>query len=333
MGMAAIMVRLGLDASGFKLGMKQAESSASRLGAALKSRLAAYFSVGAVAMATKSVVSWADKIKDLSDDLGISTRTLQEWEYAAAGTRATIDDFTRAFDFLAKANPQMTTAQIEKEFVRIAEAFRNGEMTLGELEIALGRSSGVLAGPFTNGLKAATEAAAAFNAVLSDDQLDALANASDEWDKFSLKARVFFAEVIAGSIKAIRYIGFFAQSLKKWKGGFPAMAQELTRLMAGESAREAEQEEKREAEKAARAAERPGEKGKKEADKEAKAKPETETTTTTKSEWLIGTANQLQQVGAFMGVQPILLTETKEQTKVLKKIEANTASVKEEMKP
>lgn len=46
--------------------------------------------------------------------------------------------------------------------------------------------------------------------------------------------------------------------------------------------------------------------------------------------WLLSGTTSNQQIGAFNAAQPILVTETKEQTRQLKKIAENTDALKRE---
>jgi hypothetical protein len=324
MGLASLMVRLGLDASGYNAGWRQAEGVATRAATNIKSRLAGMFSVAMFTAAAKAVIGWADNIQDLSDDLGISTRTLQEWQYAAAGTRATLEDFARAYEYLAKANPSMSSAQVEAEFLRIAEAFKKGEITLGEMENLLGRGAGKLAGPFANGLKDVANEAGRLGAILSEDQIKAMGEVSDMWEKLLLKAKAYFSFVILGIIDLVTETGIFLGALKMWKGGWDAMTTEYMRLKNEQAKAEQASEEARRKEQEAREREKQQQKS------DTKA-PITETTIEQTRKWLLSGTTSNQQIGAFNAAQPILVAETKEQTRQLKKIADNTEKLKEEL--
>lgn len=337
MGLASLMVRLGLDASGYNAGWRQAEGVATRAATNIKSRLAGMFSVAMFTAAAKAVIGWADNIQDLSDDLGISTRTLQEWQYAAAGTRATLEDFTRAYEYLAKANPSMSSAQVEAEFLRIAEAFKKGEITLGEMENLLGRGAGKLAGPFANGLKDVANEAGRLGAILSEDQIKAMGEVSDMWEKLLLNAKAYFSFVILGIIDLVTETGIVLGALKMWKGGWDAMTVEYMRLKNEQAKAEQAREEARRNEQEAREREKQQQKfvtslRAKPAifDANAEKAPTSATTIEQSRKWMLGSTTSNQQIGAFNAAQPILITETKEQTRQLKKIADNTDALKKE---
>ena len=183
MALASILVKLGLDASGFQTGLKRSESAAIQFGTAVQSRLKGYlaglFSVGMVTAYTKSVIEWADKMQDLSEDFKISTEVLQQWEHAALGTRATVDDFIKSFTFLAKQNKDLNNAEVLTLFNKLAEQFKRGEMSLGQLTEKLGKGAAVLVGPFSNGLQESADELRKMNQLLTGDQVLAISKVAD----------------------------------------------------------------------------------------------------------------------------------------------------------
>jgi hypothetical protein len=66
-------------------------------------------------------------------------------------------------------------------------------------------------------------------------------------------------------------------------------------------------------------------------DANAEKAPTSETTIEQTRKWLLSGTTSNQQIGAFNAAQPILVTETKEQTRQLKKIADNTEKLKEEL--
>jgi hypothetical protein len=324
MSLASIFVRLGLDASGYQTGLKRAESMTTAWGRTIASNLKGYlgaaFSIGVVTSATRSVLRWADSLQDLSDDLGISTSTLQEWQFAAAGTRATLDDFIKSFQFLAKQRPDLSNEDVLTLFTNTAEQFKRGELTLGQLQERLGRGASVLTGPFKNGLVRAGIAAASLNAILSNDQVKAIADVSDAWEKATLYAKGYFAQTILGITNLehnlrTKMVSRGASGLQNifegfeaWrKSGFSAWGLLGMSMQSGFGAKPV-----------------PGQGdllGPPLPPGMVPAKPSdmvTERDAT--SRWSGQSVNALQQVGAFIGSQPTLLTEYKEHTRLLRKI-------------
>ena len=69
-----ILARLGLNATGFQSGMRQAESAST----AFASKLKTAFSVAAVGAFAKSIINAADRIGDLTDQTGLAVDQIQE---------------------------------------------------------------------------------------------------------------------------------------------------------------------------------------------------------------------------------------------------------------
>src|SRR5690349_10661007 len=109
-----ILGRLGLDSSSFTAELNRASARAktfeqqlgSSMGStagAIKSQLAAAFSVGFMVNAGKQAVEYGSKIADMSKKLDVSTDALQEFEFAANLSGASLEDIGAAFRGLAKA--------------------------------------------------------------------------------------------------------------------------------------------------------------------------------------------------------------------------------------
>jgi hypothetical protein len=322
MALASILVRLGLDASGYQTGLKRAESAASKFGSFVKSRLAATFTVAAFTAAARAAVQWGDKLRDTSDDLKVSARTLQGWEFAANGTRATLDDVIRGFEYLSKLNPDLAPAQVLEKMNKLADAFKRGELSLGELQKNFGRGAAILAGVFNKGLTESAESAERLNLILSDQQVDALARVSDAWDRATLSAKAYFAQTLVNMANPEVWSRFFRVMGKAimQSGGNPttfgtfygnAIAEERMRAFADNQLQGP-----------------PVPTGYKWPNRETPQTPEAEAPLA----WRLTSpnANALQQVGAFSGAVPTLLAEAKKQTKHLAKIEKNTDPEAEE---
>lgn len=74
------VMKIGVDSSELEAGLKKVDSSFASLGKSL----AGYFSIGAVAAFTQSLVNAAEAVQDLSEQLGISTDEVQALQRAAA---------------------------------------------------------------------------------------------------------------------------------------------------------------------------------------------------------------------------------------------------------
>ena len=97
MGILSMLVKLGLDSSQFEMGIKRAQGLGEKFGTSFKgavaSKLGAALSVAAIAAFTKNVIESADKIKDLSEQLNLTTDEIQRLEILAGETGVTFDKF------------------------------------------------------------------------------------------------------------------------------------------------------------------------------------------------------------------------------------------------
>src|SRR5262245_453523 len=103
MGLLSLIARLGLDKSGFNAGLTAANKQVSKFGGALKSQLAGAFSAAAVIAYTKHLIDFGSKINDTATKLGVGTKELQEYTYAAQQNGAELEDVAKAFKALSAA--------------------------------------------------------------------------------------------------------------------------------------------------------------------------------------------------------------------------------------
>lgn len=83
-----------------------------KLDSSLGAKIAGIFSAGAVASYAKGVIDFADQITDLSNQLGISTDTLQEWGYAAQKNGSKLETVTKYFEALARAREKALSGDL-----------------------------------------------------------------------------------------------------------------------------------------------------------------------------------------------------------------------------
>jgi hypothetical protein len=105
--MLRLMAMLGLDASGYELGIKRAQSVtdkfASSVGGGLKNRIASLFTLAAAEEGIRRIANYAGHIKDLSDRLEISTDAVQQWEGVVTKAGAKAEHVAGFFEKLAEA--------------------------------------------------------------------------------------------------------------------------------------------------------------------------------------------------------------------------------------
>jgi hypothetical protein len=97
--MFSILARLGLDTTGFRLGIKQAEGTANQFVRNLKGEIAGAFGTGAVIAFAKGVVQAADQIGDLREQTGLTIKEIQDFQ-AVAGKGGI--EFTQLQSFIEK---------------------------------------------------------------------------------------------------------------------------------------------------------------------------------------------------------------------------------------
>lgn len=78
-----ILARLGLNATGFHSGLKRAESSGVQFANTLKRQIAGAFTAGAAVQFVRSVHQAMDALGDLSDQSGLTTKDIQEFQAIA----------------------------------------------------------------------------------------------------------------------------------------------------------------------------------------------------------------------------------------------------------
>ena len=110
MGVLSMIAQLGLNSSNFNKGIAQAEMMARKFSKSvaheLQGMVGGYLTLGyAVELMSESFAK-ASEIKDLSLRLGMDVETLQEMQYAAQQTGASIEDFAVAIKNLNKSRAE-----------------------------------------------------------------------------------------------------------------------------------------------------------------------------------------------------------------------------------
>jgi hypothetical protein len=224
--MLRLMAMLGVDASGYELGMKRAESMAkkfatnvkSNIGGEIGGRIQDLFSLSSVESAIRATLQYAGHIQDLSDRVGVSTDDLQKWDFALMKAGASADTAATFFEALAKARldalggdekaqsnfakfgvsgADLRGKRLEELGVQIGNAFRGGDQQM--LAAALREIGG----------KSATKLAAAFKAGLEEEFANApLIKANDiaELDKLGEKFDILKRQLMSEFAPALAYV-------------------------------------------------------------------------------------------------------------------------------
>jgi hypothetical protein len=248
MAFLSIMARFGLDASGFKAGIKQAQSAtkglSNSLKADLKGAIAGAFGTAAITASAKSIMDYAGKITDLSDRLGMGTDVLQEFDFAARMTGTNLETFTGFLEKLAvsresalEGNEEMIasfaalgvslsdlrTKNIDELTRQIGNAVQSGDVQslAPSLKRVGGASASALIPAFRTGLDELGQQGRESGAIISKEDLEAMDEASDKFDYLVSILRSSLVPVITLVIEAVTaLINGFRRAAAFWGGLF-----------------------------------------------------------------------------------------------------------------
>lgn len=96
MGVLSLLVKLGLDSAAFEMGVKRAQSVGEKFGnsfkSAVTSKIGAALSVAAIAAYTKSIIDAAGEIKDMGEQMNLTTDEVQRLQILAGDTGVSFDN-------------------------------------------------------------------------------------------------------------------------------------------------------------------------------------------------------------------------------------------------
>jgi hypothetical protein len=351
MGVLSLIAKLGLDASGFRAGLKQSQSAADKfgknVGGSLKNQLAAAFGTAAFVSAAKSMSDYAGRIDDLSQKLGVSRGALQEWDYAASQNSATLDQVTKSLEKLSVAREaalkqpageqsnafremgiaadQLRTARLEDLLKAIATSVKSASDPQQKMASGiklLGEEGSKLFPAMRSGFDEAAERARNMGVVIRDDAILSVRKLGDQITDMKFRARsAFFAleplfsligktatQIEVGLAFASGFLGSmsYSPSMSQAFDAAIAASNEVFNRDAGFSSDAVKNQLTTE--------------GLLGSGPSATYSATTAASkTATKGPGLGFSANSLQQIGAYVGQNPILF-ESKQQTKVLLKV-------------
>lgn len=242
-GFLNIVARLGMDASGYTLGWKRAQSQTKVFAREIKSALAQAFGTAALIAFSKKIVDSADSVVDLSEQLGVSTKELQQWQFAARKSGADASVIEKVFETIAKTRQeaiegnqelqesymglgvgimQLGKLQTPDILKKAGEAFRNGgdPQVLGPLLRAIGgKSATKLIPAFSEGLDELFEKANKAGQVFDEGMLQTLKAAKTEAERL---ADTFKGPVANGIIYISKLLTAMTDALQTYVGGAAA---------------------------------------------------------------------------------------------------------------
>jgi len=225
MAIFSLIAKLGLDGTNFESGLKKSQSMAKGVGREVTGTLAAMFAVDKIAQFGLSIVDAAGQISDLSSRLGVSAEFLQEMQFAAKLSGASIEDVAGAVEKLSIARMKALSGDektienfkkmgISMETIRnlgaedlfkaLGEPFAAGmdpQKLIGPFRELAGKGAGALIPAMVSGLTDAAQQARDLGIVIDTDVVDALDDVADRIDTLKSVFMSFGASVIAYVVK------------------------------------------------------------------------------------------------------------------------------------
>lgn len=208
MGLLSLVAQLGLDATGFQLGLKKSEGSvksfSKSVNSEIKGGLAAAFGAAAIGAASKSVIDYAGQVNDLASRLGVSAEMAQALSYAIKQSGGSMEDLEKSLLRIAvnqqaalNGNPELVAAferlgisaedlrskRFDQVFLGISraqeKASESGQQVADVLQV-MGKTGVKLLPAMKEGLAGATEEAKNLGVVMSNDVISALDDIGDK---------------------------------------------------------------------------------------------------------------------------------------------------------
>lgn len=239
---------LALNASGWHTNLDRAEKAGNafgrRVSANMRSQLAGIFGVSALTLQTKRTIEYGSRIHDMSKALQVSTKSLQEQEYAITQNGGSLQDLEAGYRALARARTAalegdagkmnvfkalgiteqaLRAGRLEDTFKAIGEAFRTKDFGSDELGLAmemLGKGADSLLPAFKAGLQEAADEAERFGLIVGEDVIASLDRAGDAMDRLGKRMIGPFAEAIGFVARFITGVGELASVAGAFAGGF-----------------------------------------------------------------------------------------------------------------
>ena len=221
MAIFSLLAKLGLDGTAFETGLKRSQSMAKGIGREISGSLAGMFAVDKIAEFGMKAIETAGKLNDLSTRLGVSVEFLQEMQYAAEQSGASLEDVAGAVEKIsiarmkALAGDQATIENFAKMgvsmqqikdlggedlFKSFSKKFESGidpQKLVGPFRELAGKGAGALIPAMAEGLDAAAEKARNLGLVMSNEVVASLDEFNDRVDTMKKGLEVGIGTMIA----------------------------------------------------------------------------------------------------------------------------------------
>lgn len=253
MGILSMLVKIGVDAVKFETDLKRLQSLGEKFGSSFKSaitsKLGQALSAGAVIGFTKHLMSAADEITDLAEQLNITTDEVQRLQILSAETGVSFDKLTSALSKFEQARLKATSG--DEEAIKTLQALglsteelNNSQLSTLDLSVRVsqaykdsGRSASTTAA-LTDlyGLKLKTAGAAlaeyestAGRDLISKENLDTIAKGNNLFEEQVRHLKALASKPLADGITAladaIKYLSDENSNLSKAFGAKVTPAQ------------------------------------------------------------------------------------------------------------
>lgn len=128
MATLSLIARLGLNKSGFDAGISAATKQVTNLGSDLKGALAGAFSIAAVTAFVRSINEATGRIKDLSEQFGITTEEVQRADFALKQSGLAFEDLGTAMLKIGQSRKEAVEGNKE-----LRDTFERYKITLQDL--------------------------------------------------------------------------------------------------------------------------------------------------------------------------------------------------------
>ncbi len=245
MATLSLMARIGLDGSGYFLGMKKAEGAAKQLArelsGSLKGSIAAAFGTAAIVEYTRRTIEFASHLQDMSDRVDVSTDALQEWGFAAKQNGSNIDEvvgffeklgvarekalsgnqeFIASFKKLGVATGDLKKKRLEDLGMQVGKTIQNGDVQnlIGALKSVGGKGAGALVPTFKSDLEAMAADARRLGAVMRAESIEKLKSLGDQFDILAMRLRGPFADAISATLSVFKMLGTGIAAISQFIG-------------------------------------------------------------------------------------------------------------------
>lgn len=231
MSFLSLIAQLGLDATGFKVGLKQSESAvkgfSQSVNSNIKGALVGAFGIGAAIAATKSTVDYASSINDMAARMDIGVEAAQGLSYAVKQTGSNQGELESAlkktaiaqqealggneemlatFKRLGVSADDLKTKRFDDVFLKISKSQENAVQSgrqLTDVVSVMGKTGYKLLPAMREGLAGASDEARKLGLVMNADTISQLDDLGDRAETLALRMTATLGPAIIGIVNSL----------------------------------------------------------------------------------------------------------------------------------